>query len=388
MRPNIEYDFSEFEKIMLEIKQSETVTGDTLNDLKLELNSFFKDSTCKEVIYTENVDKMLFGMVTMPHLTDNMVIEILQGEEPIRIESYYVELDSKLFSSTMNLSVEELVSILLYEVGALVNSSEPIKTVRDSICYYLSLNSENLMLPESVYYANILAFGIKDTIRKCSSLFEFDSENKLVDEFVEACGYSSELHSAYKTILTNGGHINSKVSNKLIILSWTMRLYKDVKIRRISAIKELTEAKLLAASKLEKRELENIIRVLNRIDDSMLLESGTIDDISNKYNKTLKNIKYKGIRSLEDDLFEYRMRARNVEDENDALFILRSINTRLAIIDDYISTERLEEKEQKRWFELYDSFAKIREDLSKKQTYRDRPFGIIVQYPDIKPNRM
>lgn len=387
MMPRINYDFEELEKIMKEIRTSDKVSNTVLNDLKRELNSFFKDSKCREILYTKNDDKLFFGMCVIPFITTDDTIKILQSDEPVRINQYYLELDSRIFSPLLGLTDRELVAVLLHEVGHIVNDSTPVEEVRHAVDSYMVQSNDTLTLTDSVHYLEILGFGIKDTIRKFCSMFEYDDEELLADEFAYACGYGNDLHSAFRKIIKKGYALNSNVKNKLIVLCWTLRLYKDVKLRRIPALKTLNKGKDLSGSTLEKRELDNVARRLNRIDDSALLESGVIDDIRNKYDKKIKSIKYKGIRSFEEDLYEYRMRVRNAEDEDDALFLLRAINTRMAIIDDYVSSEQLSESEQKRWFELYDSFSELRDTLSKKHIYRDR-IGIIVNYPDIKPNRM
>ena len=391
MIPHIDYDFTELESIVGQIKtldNIDTVTNATLNALKSELNIFFKDSTCKEVIYTKNIDKMFFGVCIMPDITGQQTIGILQSSEPFRIEQYYLELDSKLFDPVLNLSVREILAIILYEIGAVVNSSDPINNVRHSVDIYLSDNNDTLILSDSVHYAEILAFGVRDTVRKFCSMFECSMEDQLDDEFVDACGYGDDLHHVFQELMS-GFDLTACINNKLILLSWVLRLYKDIKTMRVESLHELKESKELTSSRLEKRELDNVMMRINRIDDSALLaEEAAIDSVKNKYDNTIKRIKYKGIRSLEDDLYEYRMRMRNVEDENDALYLLRNINTRMAIIDDYVSTEKLEEKEQKRWFDLYDAFSSIRDELSKKKVYKNKEFGIIVQYPDIVPNRM
>ena len=58
----IDYDFSVFLDIFKRMKDKCGATPSDLNTLKNELNRFFKDSTCKEVMSTNNTDKMFFGM--------------------------------------------------------------------------------------------------------------------------------------------------------------------------------------------------------------------------------------------------------------------------------------------------------------------------------------
>lgn len=386
MRPRINYDFSEFRNILLDIKHN-GAKASTLNDLKRELNLFFKDSKCLDILYTNNTDKLFFGMAVVPRISGDDAVLILQSDEPYRLSEYYLELDSKLFSETLDLDSNELVAVLLHEVGHVVNDSKPTERVRVSIDTYLASNNDHLVISNSIHYREILAFGIKDAIRKTSSLFEKEKDEEIIaDEFVAMFGYGQYLETAFSKIVKNSYNVNKNLNNKMIILTWILRIYKDIKHRRIAALRTLNRGKSLSASRLEKREIDNVIVRLNRIDDDALLES-VIDNIKNKYNATIKQIKYKGIRAFEDDLYEYNMRMKNLDDEDEALYILRQINSRLAIIDDYISTEKLEEKERERWFNLIDKLKKLREDLSSKIVYRNRSYELFVQYPDIVRNR-
>ena len=46
----------------------------------------------------------------------------------------------------------------------------------------------------------------------------------------------------------------------------------------------------------------------------------------------VSSIKQNGIRSIEQDVYEYTMRIKNIEDENDALLLMRQINNRISIL--------------------------------------------------------
>ena len=56
---SIYYDFSEFIEILNDIRYSNGKSSD-LNKLKNELNRFFKGQKCREVLYTNNTDKVFF----------------------------------------------------------------------------------------------------------------------------------------------------------------------------------------------------------------------------------------------------------------------------------------------------------------------------------------
>lgn len=374
----IKYDFSEFRKIMFALKSDQSSTR--LNQLKMELNRFFKDSTCKDVIYTNNTDKLFFGMCVMPIVDGDTAVSILQSDKSERFNAYYLELDSRLFSPLLNLTSDELVATLLHEVGHMVNTPQPVEDVRRAVDIYLAKNKETLIISDSVHYREILAYGIKNSMRKLTSIFEYDNEEIIADEFVVMCGYGPQLESAYTKIVKNTGRINRDVSNKLIVLQWTLRLYKNVKFERISALKMLNRGKSMTASKLEIREMENVIRRLNKIDDDALLEAAVLE--FKGVNEIVRGMKIKGMKNLADELYEYNMRIRNIDDEDTALVLLRQINLRISIIDDYIATEKLSEGEIERWNTLRDKYNMLRDELGKKKLNSKKFYGLWVEYPE------
>lgn len=365
----IDYDFTDIENALFEIKQSPNSAN--LNELNREINAFFKDSKCKQVLYTRNTDKMFFGMSVMPVIKADKVYDIIQEDEPVRITEYYLELDSKLFSPTLGLSTREITAVLLHEIGHMVNDTSPVDKLRKELDMYLVKNNETIKTSDSVHYQEILAFGIKDALRKITSLFETDDDEIIADSFVVACGYGPELESAFEKVVKNSYRINKDVSNKFIVLAWVIRLYTDIKLRRIVAIKSLQKGESYTASKLEKREMENVIRRLRRIDDDSLIEAVGFDLVADKVNSTMSRIKYKGIRSFEDDLYDYNLQVKNVQHEDEALELLHKINTRLNIIDDYVTSENISESERKRWYALINKYNKLREVLSNKSVYRN-----------------
>ena len=375
----LSYDFSEFEKILFNIKANPT--PNLLVRLKNELNDFFRDSKCKEVIYTNNSDKLFFGMAVIPMINGNDIYDIIQDDRPYRVNEYYLELDSKLFGEMLNLNSKELTAVLLHEVGHMVNDSSPMEKVRTELDTYLASNKESIVMSKSIHYKEILTYGIKDALRKLTSVFECNDDEIIADEFVYRCGYGEHLESAFRKICRNGYNINKDVDNKIIVLSWTLRLYKDIRIRRIAAIKTLNKGKSLTPSKLEKKEMDNVIRRLERIDDDALLESA-IAEIQDKYYTAIRQLKYKGIRGLEDDLYEYNLRIKNLETEADALLILRQVNSKISIIDDYIATENLDDHEKKRWSNLINKYEMVREELSKKALYQNKT-RIYINYPTV-----
>lgn len=353
----------------------------TLLGVKNALTKVYPDSKCLGVLYTNNTDHMFFGMCVLPVITGNTAIKITQTDDSIRLSEYYLEIDSKLFDPSLGLTVNEITAICLHEVGHIVNDASPVDSLRKQIDIYMAKNKEHIKISDSVYYKSILAFGFSDAIRKLTSIF-FDDEEYKADEYAIKLGYGDELVSAMQKIKKTAWHLNSDMSNKLIMLTWTLRLYKNVKMRRIAALRTIKKSKYLTPSKIEVKMLDDLGESLRRIDDSTLMES--VSDAI-KFNKKFQEFKIKGLKGFESDYYEYMMIKRNVTDQDEALYLMRQINSRLSIIENFLDTEtNISESDRSRWTKLFDKYSDLRDNLASKLTYKDRFVGLQVNYPSIK----
>lgn len=397
----ISYDFMDLLEACDDVMINPNNTN--LYNLKREINKFFKDSTCVDIIYTKN-DSLFFGMSVYP-ITDKEVINaIIQDDGPVRFKKYSIEIDSKILDPFLNLTRREFCAMLLHEIGHIVNDPTPVDRLRDAINVGLAKQGDSIDIPKSVQYYQILAYGMKNTIRKMNSMFFIYKDGEiLADEFVHMCGFGDDLNSAFEKICKSGLKINEDV-NKLTALTWTLSLYKNVKMRRIPALRLIRSMKRVAGSQTEKREMEILERALNTIDDDYnLQESCNLNNVSNYYvftedNRTSRKSRYaemrkdatlKNIKKFESDVYEYTMRIRHVAEEEDAMYLLRQINTRISVLEDFLDKERLTDGERERWFKLLDKYYALREQLANNVKYRYDYSGsvITVSYPDIVEDR-
>lgn len=386
--PKIDYDFSSFLQVFNNIKHGSYNPND-LQIIKNELNRFFDDSKCKEVIYTTNLDKMFFGIKIIPMFDADYVYDYLSDDEPKRIEKYIVELDSKLFDPIMELTEVELTAILLREVSHIIGSSQPIEDARNTLNIYLAENRTHIKISQSIHYREILAYGLKDYISKAQSMFYISDVSEIYgDEFMISYGFADNISSAYNKIFTNNIKLyeNSNVS-KFIVFSWTLDLYRNIKTRRVGAIETLNNLKLLTGSRLEHMEMDNVIRRINRIDDDSVLTESTKNNIHLKIKEKLRKARLNNLRTIDSTFYEISMQVRNVEDENDALYLLRQINNSIAIIDEYRNSEDCDEYESDRWNQMMDKFIQLREKLTSTVVYKNKNYGLFVNYPEIVENR-
>lgn len=323
----------------------------------------------------------------------------------VRFSEYTIEIDSKILHPALMITPQELLAMVLHEVGHIVNDTTPVDEVRKVIALQLTKKGDTLNIPKSAQYYTIISYGIKDTVRRMTSmLFIYKDGEVLADEFVHMCGYGDSLNSIFEKICKSGMRINDKSVNKLTSLAWTLSVYKEIKVKRIPALKLLEKMRGISGSVLEKREMEIMTNAINTIDDNNIQEccDYTNRDLYYVFNESkseIKQSKYaelrkasaiKNIRKFEQDLYEYKMRIRHVADEDDAYYLMRMVNTRISVIEDFLDHERLTEQEHKRWWALLEKYYSLREELATTTTYRyDYSDSlIVVKYPEIKPGRM
>lgn len=381
MRKN--YDISKLESYLMRLKDSPSIIY--LNNIKTELNKLFDEAECLDVIYTKNTDKLLFGICVMPYIDNDTVGTILVSDEKVKINKYYIEFDSKLFDK--DLTDKEMTALVLHEIGHLVTNDIPIKQLRRAIDDYFLNNDSQLSLKDTAQYKQILSFGMKDTLIKITSIF-FRDEEVVSDAFVSMCGYGEYLESALNKITENVyGMTKGVKAPKLAILNWCFRLYSNVKMKRIPALHLLNKSKSYTGSTLEKREIDNVIRALNRIDTDIIEESTLFLEEVKKKNSIFSQLKLNGLKSIENDYYEFAIRMKNSDTEDEVMYTIRQINLRLSILADYIENDDLTESDKTRWMNLYQKYADLREKALSKKIYNKKNYGLFFDYNQLdKPD--
>lgn len=383
------YDFTSINNVFSEALSDGKMSASHQRTLVRELNRFFSDSKCMNVYYTENISKPFFGMIICPSIDDEDIYAYLMGtDESLRLTKYSVEIDSHLFNPVLGLTGKEITAILLHEIGHVVNDATPIINARRYLDEYLAKNNETLKMTDSYHYREILAYALKDFVSKDRSIFYTSNVDEvLADDFVRTYGYGAYLESGMNKILKSNSKLyQGEMNDKFTSFIWSIQLYKHMQYRRIPALRMLNKAKALTGSRIEKAEMENLIRRINRIDDDVLME-GSLSNIQNKIKNRMRKMRIDNMRALEDDYYEINMRIRNVEDEDDALYLMRQLNTRISLVTDFIESEDLSSSEHKRWQDCLDRFTRLRTDLSNTMVYKSKDYGIFVAYPDIQQDR-
>ena len=343
-----------------------------LNKIKDCLNKIFPDSKCVDVIYTVNTDKMFFGIVTLPILSPNEILNIMTSDEDSKIATYKVELDSKLFCDTIDLSVDEITALIVHEVARLVNDYYPINNARYLIDKAVLDYGITLKMSEYVPYIEIIGYGIKEAARRSVSIFE---NNYLVPYYLdETYELTDSLRRAITKLENKGNLWDTEVDNKSIIVKWVVRLYTDILKYRIMSLHTLEKGIELTGSVLIVNEMKNIVKKLRRIDDySLMQEASSIINFFNDSKKAnlsaLDRFKANGIKNYYDDFYEIQFEVNNMDnDRGTAVALLHKINSRMSVIDDYISTEpELNLQTKKRLADLYYKYDELRGNIASQK---------------------
>ena len=347
----------------------------TLDDLKTIINEIFSDNKCTNVLYTQNTDKPFFGIRISPNMSPSDATIILASDERIKLDKYQIEFDSKLFD--IGLDANELTALTIYEISAMMDDPGLFDRIRAKVDTRLIEDDTVIDIRESVNAAQLIIFAIKDTMYKMSSIvFEDDSDVFLANPSIEAAELKDTLLNAKQSISNSiHGLGDSFREPSLAILDWMLTMYKNMRINSRIIYDVLTDAKEFTGSKLELLEIEKTLQALDRIDNPILREFVTIDKFMESKNissvneiSLFKNLKRNGLRGIENDLYELAMRVKNCTDSDDAFLIMRGINSRLGILEDYLANEtKLSENDRAHWNLVADKYRQLREILSKKK---------------------
>ena len=181
------------------------------------------------------------------------------------------------------------------------------------------------------------------------------------------------------------------IEKSLLGLSYVLKIYNDIGIHRIRVINTLNKLQSMTGSELEKkiynegikslrklkvndneREVKDNYPVINIYENTYLAES---DDGGLVYK-----IRHGGLKGIEDDLYEFNIRIKNVETEEDAMLILRQMNTRMSVLDDFLTYGNASPREKERWQKVYNKYYDLREEMAKKTIYNKKQYGLWYDY--------
>lgn len=351
-----------------------------LSTIKTELNYFFNDFKCTEVIFTQNTDNDFFGIQISPMFKEiDDCMQLFNPDNEVRFDHYLLEFDSKLFNG--DFTSRQILALLIHDINKL-NSPNLLKDIIATMdCISMNIGT-SIKLNDIGKNMPFFLFAIQDTARKMTSAFEYiPADLSLADDFIRSYELSKDYEEGMFSIKKCRNNLKDQICCTTITMNWYMHKYStENKNEHRFVADDIRESIRFTGSKLVKR-------ILNQVLENMMLRSRdevkyytALTESTKKKMSLASQIKMSGLKSLEDDVYEYRMRIKNVETENDAIYIIRQINNRMGIISDYLETEDLSDVDKERFYKLYDKYDALREELSKKSVYSRKMYGLFVDY--------
>lgn len=351
------------------------INSDRLDEICRSLNILFDQAKCTKVIYTVNVDKLPFGIYIDPRISNYNLMGILfeDRDDQFTISEYAVEIDSKLFME--GLTPEDITKMLLHDVEIML-SADIVDKVKSLIDIYTA-SIDTISIKDSINANSIIIYAIKDTFNKlASSLYGKYDFKFYTDEMIDKI---SKLDYENISIYDN--------FPKVIILQWAFMVYKDIKTNYAMIKSTLDDAKALTGSKLIQDTIDKTLVAINRTGYELVDESVSLTKFIEANNIPLsevsifKSLKTSGLRAIENDYYEYAILVKSASDENEAMYALRGINTRINILTDYIyNTPGISDAERRHWENVVQMYQDLRVKLTKKNILNKKSYGIWFDY--------
>ena len=369
--------------------------------IKRELNKEFPDFQCRRVVYTPNTDKQFFGVFIQPDFftsVDMFHRELFAGLydngrkvdydtfEPFKAKTYQIEIDGRLFKHGL-LSASEVWAILFNEICAM-NSTKPIYQLRAMIDTYVASKGMHVNLDWINISSETFYLVAMITLHNLTSAFAKYGEDvsEPLDITVEN-GLGGDYTTAINILKENAAWNQPMADVTGLMLNWYFYHYNWIKDNR--------NIEYIFRESIE-TESSKLVRtaILNAMNQNVMV----LDTDNNYYRVSIQEsgkrrgliwqMKRNGIKSIEEDLFEYNMRVKNIETEDDAIVLMRQINSRMSILEDYLRDEDIDDIDRKRWEECYKNYVELRSTLSKKTLYKRKQMGLWMDYNYLTNNNM
>lgn len=370
----LNYDFSGLTKSLSYLVNGGTKSG---YNVSMELDKFFSDLKCTSVQYTDNTDNEFFGLyIKNTNMTPRKAVP-REGDLDYAPCNYSIEIDSKLASV---LNPVELTAVIINEIKNII-SVQSLEKFRDAFDFYIGMNNFSINLELMNNHPNLFRLMYDESVATLLSVFRLPTSDIIVaDDFMVGCGLYEEFNSAMDKVKRLKESIfTDELGNKLLTMQWYISVINDsiTDTRYISSI--LRRGFKLTGSKLLRANILNAIKELEPMTDATERYYKSLTEAAGKKSLAMQ-IKDSGLRAIEQDVYEYTMRIKNIEDENDALLLMRQLNNRIAILEDYIAQEELDERVYQKWNKVLEKYYSLRESLTKKTIYKQKMYGLFADY--------
>ena len=269
-----------------------------------------------------------------------------------------------------------------------MNSTKPIYQLRAMIDTYVASKGMHINLDWINISSETFYLVAMITLHNLTSAFAKYGEDisEPLDITVEN-GLGGDYTTAINILKENAAWNQPMADVTGLMLNWYFYHYNWIKDNR--------NIEYIFRESIE-TESSKLVRtaILNAMNQNVMV----LDTDNNYYRVSIQEsgkrrgliwqMKRNGIKSIEEDLFEYNMRVKNIETEDDAIVLMRQINSRMSILEDYLRDEDIDDIDRKRWEECYKNYVELRSTLSKKTLYKRKQMGLWMDYNYLTNNNM
>ena len=344
---------------------------DRHNKAALEIIKNSLESCFSDCVFTINIiepdhtktDNSLFIMSVYPELSVvDKVIEALmsnKGTDEIKKlwntnKKWTIEIDSRILDdSIINCSNKELTAILLHEVGHIIYSTSIPNRISLILRYEImkSKMSNRMMLRDRVF-RKLLSLPILDA---CISDGKKDKtsikEEVKADTFAKKMGYDKELLSVLTKLMNNSKFTNSISDNEKMseVGKYALKTLDDFQARKDNLSKKslLSLKESCMSPYLESIINDIVITLFEDPDDSISFYDGkkvsymqerADKDIEDGYYTEFFIVGKKELKRIDPNELDYiEIKVQSIKNENDKMMVVSYINSKLDIIDYYIT---------------------------------------------------
>lgn len=343
-------------------------------DIRICLNNIFRTKICRKLLITENLGGIPFGIYVDPIIPVKDIPDIIYGDNEYLIQKYEVEIDSNIVNL---LEPEQIAAYLVEEVYG-ITSPDIIPLVRTTLdlCIYTKdsdIHCDDLNNKKR----RIILFGLKDVIQKLGSLTTKDEDLIGSNVYAKAFDFVEDIDDVMITLRANNFIYSMTEVPKTAKMILVMNVVKDYETASADFMFALEELKKMTNSVLYKEYIDWTLKF-----SSDLLKEAVSCDMEVIYESIpfFTKLKRNGLRQIEDDFYEFKVRVKNCELQEDAIYILRQVNSRIAILDDYVMNADISDYERNKYMDLIYKFRDLREEIGKKTIKYKKQYGVFVDY--------
>lgn len=348
----------------------------TLNDI---LKENFNIKCNNVIINDDHIDDILdngtfFGIFVIPNLSSNIVKKVYncnivtdatendnEDRSVVKYNSYSIEIDSRVFDL---LNHKQFYTYLEYEINKFENIEALLKDYFDKVTIYTSHCGITTIKQSRMIELDILyRIMTTDYLINSLSLLSISHPSLIEDE---------ELLEVYNILKAKSGDIRNYNTNDFLFTGYLLKTIDSIDKFKANTIAMFERLVQYCPIRIYKKLINTIVYNIEKLNHVNISVSATNESVFNlKKSKMYLDFRKAGARQLEDKFYEISIEAKAIKDKDDAMMVLREINSSIRILDALISTPDIDSYTIDRYEDLRIRYMNIRDVVLSNRRIED-----------------